>query len=309
MVVRRFASYFTPSPGSLTLTWVAIFEFVTLSLVSLVIAINLGTPGMALTLIGIVSAPLAGLLLTLASLRERRWGARTFLWVVVNLLIRLTSLTLLATGFGGNGDPQQAFTGGLTILLTCCTPIWGLHAVLGVFFGLKAWPEFSRILQAARHQRILEMIQARGEASFAEIAVEVELTEVQLIPLLHQLVDSGELMAFLDLDRGHIYSVAALAEKQRRLLAIVRTRGQVRLADLATELHAPPDLTRQWVYHLAQRGQLHAYVDWEQEICYAPDAEALARQNAGRCPHCGGQLDLAGKGVIQCAHCGVEVFV
>jgi tRNA(Ile2) C34 agmatinyltransferase TiaS len=37
-------------------------------------------------------------------------------------------------------------------------------------------------------------------------------------------------------------------------------------------------------------------------------AEAKARAAAGRCPRCGGKLNLAGRGVIQCGHCGSEVF-
>ena len=98
-----------------------------------------------------------------------------------------------------------------------------------------------------------------------------------------------------------------MPQKQRILLAVVQARGQVRLDELPAELGAPAHLVQQWVVHLAQRGQLHGYVDWQAGRLFSRDVNYL--QGKEGCPHCGGQLDLVGQGMVRCAHCGVEVFL
>jgi DNA-directed RNA polymerase subunit RPC12/RpoP len=114
-------------------------------------------------------------------------------------------------------------------------------------------------------------------------------------------------MAYLAPENQRVYSIAALAEKQRTLLGAVLARGRISLNELVIELKAPEDLVKQWVYNLVQRGQFHGFVDWQKKMLYSREAESLAVQN--RCPNCGGELNLAGKGVNQCEYCGVEIFL
>ncbi len=114
-------------------------------------------------------------------------------------------------------------------------------------------------------------------------------------------------MGLMDAPRQVVYSAAALAEKQRRLLGVVHARGQIHLDALAAELRAPRGLLKDWIYQLVQRGQFSGYINWEEGLLYSADAQALRDQ--GRCPRCGGELGLAGKGVILCSHCGSEILL
>jgi DNA-directed RNA polymerase subunit RPC12/RpoP len=47
-------------------------------------------------------------------------------------------------------------------------------------------------------------------------------------------------------------------------------------------------------------------MNWDEGLLYSADASKLAHD---RCPRCGGEITLAGKGVAQCAHCGSEIFL
>lgn len=95
-------------------------------------------------------------------------------------------------------------------------------------------------------------------------------------------------------------------EKERRLLGMVQAQGQVRLSDVALELDASRDQVKEWVYDLVHKGLFGGYINWDEDTLHSRDAAQL---RGNRCPSCGGELELAGKGVIQCPYCGVEIFL
>lgn len=99
----------------------------------------------------------------------------------------------------------------------------------------------------------------------------------------------------------------ARVREQRKLLDMVKTRGQVAIADLVLELNATTDKVRNDIYDLVGRGLFSGYVDWDKGVLYSVDASALKGKTT--CPNCGGQLELAGKGVIKCPYCGSEIFL
>jgi len=172
-----------------------------------------------------------------------------------------------------------------------------------MFLGQRARAPFQQALRAARMQRLVGMVQARGEVGLPYLSQELSLSEVQAAELVRQLIDDGELMGLFDPASQRVYSAAALNEKQRRLLAMVETQGKARLADLAVDLQVSQDMARRWVQALAQRGCLHGFANWDRGWVYSQPV------GQDRCPHCGGQQEMVGKGVIQCQHCGVEVFL
>jgi hypothetical protein len=150
------------------------------------------------------------------------------------------------------------------------------------------------------------MIQTRGEASLDELAAELGVPPSQVDNLVDRLLQGGHLVGLFDPASGRVYADWALRAKQAQLLAVVHARGQVSFDELAVELRAPRHLLREWVYQAVRRGEFTGYLNWNEGQLYSADAEKLRAE--GRCPRCGGELGLAGKGVIQCTHCGAEIF-
>lgn len=99
----------------------------------------------------------------------------------------------------------------------------------------------------------------------------------------------------------------AEVQKQRQVLNMVETRGQVRVADIALEVNVTRDRVQQYIYDLVGKGLFTGYVDWKGGMLYAKQASQLQGQK--NCPNCGGELELAGKGLIKCPYCGAEIFL
>lgn len=95
--------------------------------------------------------------------------------------------------------------------------------------------------------------------------------------------------------------------KQRRLLDVVQARGQVSLPDLVIELKSSRDQVQSWLYGLVGMGLFSGYINWDEGVLYSAQASQL--RGMERCKHCGGELKLAGKGVVRCPYCGTEYFL
>ena len=98
----------------------------------------------------------------------------------------------------------------------------------------------------------------------------------------------------------------AEVEKERKLLGMVQAQGQVGISDVALELDASRDQVKGWVYDLVHKGLFAGYINWDEGTLYSRDASQL---RGDKCPHCGGQVELAGKGVVRCPYCGAEIFL
>ena len=98
----------------------------------------------------------------------------------------------------------------------------------------------------------------------------------------------------------------AEVEKERQLLGMVQAQGQVQISDVALELDASRDQVKAWVYDLVHKGLFAGYINWDDGTLYSRDAAQL---RGDKCPSCGGELELAGKGVVQCPFCGAEIFL
>jgi ribosomal protein S27AE len=98
----------------------------------------------------------------------------------------------------------------------------------------------------------------------------------------------------------------ANAARQRKILDMVKTRGQVNLDDLVFDLNVNTDQIRDDVYKLVGLGIFTGYVNWDKGELYSADA---SKMSGNTCPNCGGEQTFAGKGVIACQHCGAEVFL
>ncbi len=101
--------------------------------------------------------------------------------------------------------------------------------------------------------------------------------------------------------------VAESAGKQRKMLGMIKARGQVNIADLAIELHSSRDEIQGLIYELVNMGLYSGYINWDEGTLYSSEASEL--RSLDRCKNCNGQLELAGKGVIRCPFCGTEYFL
>lgn len=97
------------------------------------------------------------------------------------------------------------------------------------------------------------------------------------------------------------------AEKQRQLLNMVKTRGQIAISDLAIEMDASREQVQAMLHDLVGKGLFSGYVNWDEGMLYSRQASQLRERNT--CEVCGGQLELAGHGVIRCPYCGTEYFL
>jgi hypothetical protein len=102
-------------------------------------------------------------------------------------------------------------------------------------------------------------------------------------------------------------AVAETAGQQRKLLGMVKARGQVNIADVALEMRVSRDQIQSMLYELVNMGLYSGYINWDEGTLYSSQASEL--RTLDRCKNCSGQLELAGKGVIRCPFCGTEYFL
>lgn len=93
---------------------------------------------------------------------------------------------------------------------------------------------------------------------------------------------------------------------QRKILDMVKTQGKVSISDVVLELGTNRDQVKAWIYDLVGKGLFSGYINWEDGILYSEDASKL---KTNKCPNCGAQIELVGKGVTQCPFCGTEIFL
>lgn len=99
----------------------------------------------------------------------------------------------------------------------------------------------------------------------------------------------------------------AQVEQQRKLLGMVQAQGQVDIASAAIEMDVNRDEIKNMVYDLVNKGFFAGYINWDEGMLYSREASKM--REGSRCPNCGGELELAGKGVVSCPYCGTDIFL
>jgi hypothetical protein len=249
------------------------------------------------------------LLLLGAGLRDGRPLPRGALWSVAALTV-VGAGVVGALGISVSSDTEQPIVVGIGTLLFCFTPPAIVIFGLALYFLAKGWPELRAAIGSERERRAIQMIEARGEVTLADLAHELGIPATQCDDLVDAALKAERFFGWHDAPRGRVYSAAALRERQTRLAAVVVARGQIRLDDLTRELSAPRDLVRTWIYELVKRHEFTGYINWDEGgegTLYSAEARRLT--DTGKCPACNGELSLAGKGVIRCGYCGSEIFL
>lgn len=96
-------------------------------------------------------------------------------------------------------------------------------------------------------------------------------------------------------------------QKQRQLLDILKSRGQVSVSDMAMEMRVSVDSVQDMVHQLVGLQVFSGYANWQDGTLYSSDAKELRALD--KCKNCGGEIEIAGKGVFKCKYCGTEYFV
>lgn len=112
---------------------------------------------------------------------------------------------------------------------------------------------------------------------------------------------------FLLVRSGREAAKDAERAEMRKILDIVKSRGQLPVSDLVIELGESQQEVQDMIHSLVGMGVFSGYINWDEGILYSEDASGL--RDLERCKFCGGKLKLAGKGVIVCPYCGAEYYL
>jgi len=96
-------------------------------------------------------------------------------------------------------------------------------------------------------------------------------------------------------------------QRQRQLLDIVKSRGQIEIHDAALEMQTSVDQVKALIYDLVGLQIFSGYINWDKGVLYSEEASNL--RDLHTCKNCGANIELAGKGIIACPYCGTEYFL
>ncbi len=99
----------------------------------------------------------------------------------------------------------------------------------------------------------------------------------------------------------------AQVEKEKKLLNMVLTQGQVTISEIVAALQQPTDEVEEMIRNLVGKQLFSGAINWDKGILYSVESQSLT--DGKKCPNCGGELAFAGKGLIECPWCGSEVFL
>lgn len=95
--------------------------------------------------------------------------------------------------------------------------------------------------------------------------------------------------------------------QEKKILNMVLAQGKVTFAEAALEINAPRAKVEDYVRDLVGKNLFSGAINWQDGILYSRQASEMKADQ--KCPNCGGQLQLVGKGMIKCPYCGSEVFL
>ena len=99
----------------------------------------------------------------------------------------------------------------------------------------------------------------------------------------------------------------SMMQKQRRILDIVKSRGKVGVPELAVEMQVSADSVKEMLHQLVGLQVFSGYINWDEGMLYSEEASNL--RDLDQCKNCGGEITLAGRGVVVCKFCGTEYLL
>ena len=95
--------------------------------------------------------------------------------------------------------------------------------------------------------------------------------------------------------------------RQKKILNMVLAQGKVTLSEVALELNVPMERVQNMVRDLVGKNLFSGAINWQDGVLWSKQASQMKADR--KCPNCGCQVELAGKGVVKCPYCGAEVFL
>jgi hypothetical protein len=258
-------------------------------------------------------APLGACFFAFAGLVDRRLLARAaWFWLAASSILGAGVLLGVAMAFEpvleGIG-PVDGESLGLGIFGGTCCGFGPMCVFLlpAIAFTAKGLGQIRRGSTPDALDALVELLQQRGYASFAEITATSGIEAHRIEPVLFELRSERRLFCRVEPQTGWVCTEEHERRGLRALPGLVTARARIGLEELGRELNAPPALLRAWIYRAVGAGELQGYMDWNKGIIYSREARVL--KSARRCPGCAGKLELVGRGVVQCPYCDTEIFL
>ncbi|MGV8084600.1 MAG: hypothetical protein AB2L09_13370 [Coriobacteriia bacterium] len=144
------------------------------------------------------------------------------------------------------------------------------------------------------------------QASTGETTVTGALLGIFIVGIVVVLPLGGGGVYLLTKGRQETAEYAEIA-KQKKILNMVLAQGKVTVADVALELNTPRDRVEDYIRDLVGKGLFSGAINWNDGILFSRQASEMKADH--KCPNCGGEVQLVGKGMIKCPYCGSEVFL
>jgi len=297
-----------PKPRVLALVGVALGLTLVGLVCSIAFALTADTSGdppeMAASMFGCFLLPVVLVVLLVGTLLDKRPLPRALIWALMALL---TALAAIILALAMSTEPELGFSGSLMIFFVFGAPVVLLLFAPAIYYVAKGWRGLQTTVQRERIALCQRRIDVAGRLALSDLAEELGVDDQAAARILAEGIAQDKIQGHLDVQSGQIYSQQTLSDRRLELLGVLKAHGQIALDSLARTLDAPQALITEWIYDLVQHGRFSGYINWERGMLYSAERAKLGQSQ--RCPSCGGRLELAGKGIVSCTHCGAEILL
>jgi hypothetical protein len=94
-------------------------------------------------------------------------------------------------------------------------------------------------------------------------------------------------------------------KREKEILTMIEAQGKAKIPEICLNLHLDRPAVEALIRDLVGKGLFTGSINWQEGLLVSAEAKSIGQ---GKCPHCGGELQIAGKGFVRCPFCGSEVY-